>query len=198
MTAKNMNRVDDFDAFTEIKRDNSIVKEFFKPYSPVAVIGDNNVIEFNCLPQTYMFTNLSTLRLKVCVQVLSTVDANHPKPISPTDLVTTTNNIVDSLFRSIEFELNGTEFENSIGQNHPYKSYLNLMLDRDSKYLNSIGAMRGYFEEPAGVLGLVEPGKGNPGVSDRHKLFTKSGEHELSLLILTPVPRTNLYRMELV
>ncbi len=168
----------EFDAFNEVPRDNSITKEYYKVFSPISSLeSSNNVIEYNVLPSSFAFINLSKLRIKTMIQIYR---VNGNTPMDPTDQVSPINNVLDSLFRSVEFQLNDVEFENYVGANHSYKSYLNLILDKTSPYMESIGFIRGFYPDSTGMLGLVAPDSGNLGVSKRYAIFCKNGEYEFT------------------
>ncbi len=184
----NNSELSKFDSFSDVFRDNSIAKEFVKAFTPISSMTD--VIQFNVLPTTFSFMDLSKTRLKVRLELFDTAT---DELVGTTDAVSSISNSLESLFRNVEVQMNDVDLEPYVGVNHPYKAYINSVLHSAPSYLTSIGGMKAFYPDSPGHFNTFTLKGSNQGFNNRQSLYEKTGETELSGFIDLDICNTNKY-----
>ncbi len=179
-----------FDSFADIPRNNSITKEYVKAYSPVASIINNEIVEFNVLPTSYSFIDLSKTRLKIKIELY---DVATDALVNSDNYVAPVANVLESLFRSIELQLNDVDVEPYVGVNHPYKAYINTVLNATPEYVSSVGAIKGFYPDTAPHVNSFIPRGANQGWNNRVLLFQSTGEAEMTGFLDLDICETTKY-----
>ena len=162
--------------------DNSITKEYWVEYNPVAAISENGIIEFN-IPGTSMdYMNLAKSKLHV-TYVITGPNGEKIKdkrdlnghPTANSDQVGPVNFTLHSIFRQIDLSLNQKIVSADVGVNYPYKAMIDLLLQSSSDMLNSQAQAAFYFKDLQGYFDVATYLWGNTGFSERSRP-TKDGE----------------------
>ena len=162
--------------------DNSITKEYWVEYNPVAAISENGIIEFN-IPGTSMdYINLAKSKLHV-TYVITGPNGEKIKderdlnghPTANSDQVGPVNFTLHSIFRQIDLSLNQKIVSADVGVNYPYKAMIDLLLQSSSDMLNSQAQAAFYFKDLPGYFDVATYLGGNTGFSERSRP-TKDGE----------------------
>ena len=162
--------------------DNSITKEYWVEYNPVAEISENGIIEFN-IPGTSMdYINLAKSKLHV-TYVITGPNGEKIKderdlnghPTANSDQVGPVNFTLHSIFRQIDLSLNQKIVSADVGVNYPYKAMIDLLLQSSSDMLNSQAQAAFYFKDLPGYFDVATYLGGNTGFSERSRP-TKDGE----------------------
>ena len=143
-----------FDAFSDIQLDDSIAMEYCRAYNPISTLAAGSVIEFNVPPANLSFIDLRKTRLKIKVAVKKTTDGSL---IDGDCKVTPIVNCLDSIFRSVDLQLQGTDLNAGISVNWGYKNYVDLLLNKTRDYVSSQGVMRGLILDSPGQMETVDP-----------------------------------------
>ena len=142
--------------------DNSIIKEYWVEFNPVASISDNGIIEFN-IPATSMdYINLAKSKIHV-TYVITGPDGEKIKderdlnghPTATSDQVGPVNFTLHSIFRQIDLSLNQKIVSADVGVNYPYKAMIDLLLQSNSDMLNSQAQAAFYFKDLPGYFEIA-------------------------------------------
>ena len=162
--------------------DNSITKEYWVEYNPVAAISENGIIEFN-IPGTSMdYINLAKSKLHVTYVITGPNGEKindernlNGHPTANNDQVGPVNFTLHSIFQQIDLSLNQKIVSVDVGVNYPYKAMIDLLLQSSSDMLNSQAQAAFYFKDLPGYFDVATYLGGNTGFSERSRP-TKDGE----------------------
>ena len=162
--------------------DNSITKEYWVEFNPVAAISENGIIEFNIPGTSLDYINLAKSKIHV-TYVITGPDGEkikderdiNGKPTPESDQVGPVNFTLHSIFRQIDLSLNQKIVSADVGVNYPYKAMIDLLLQSNSDMLNSQAQAAFYFKDLPGYFDVVTYLGGNTGFSERSRP-TKDGE----------------------
>ena len=113
------------DIFSSKPTIKSIVGVQWIEHRPIAAVDDGCCLEFQIPPvsQHYMDLDHSLLKLKVKVKKADGT------PIAAGEKVGLTNNVLNSIFSQVDVTLNDLNISPSVGTNHPYRAFLEVLLD---------------------------------------------------------------------
>ena len=155
--------------------DNSIQKEYWVEFSPVAILSSGGVIEFNIPGNSLDYINLSKskLHLKYIItkeNVDPIVDKRDPtsgKPTDDSDQVGPINFPLHSIFRQIDLSFNQKLVSPDVGVNYPYKAIIDLLLQSSDDMIHSQGQAGLYFKDQAGDMDAHSYTSSNVGLIER-------------------------------
>ena len=161
--------------------DESIHKEFWVEFNPIASITDNGVIEFN-IPGTSMdYINLSKSRLHIKYIITDEKDVpitdkkpSAGQPTQESHQVAPVNFTLHSIFRQIDISLNQKIVSADVGVNHPYKAMIHMLLSSNTDKIQSEGQAALFFKDQPGEKDSTTYTGGNTGFAYRAKP-TKDG-----------------------
>ena len=124
--------------------DNSIQRECWVEFNPIAAISESGPIEFNISGTSLAYINLAKTRLQV-TYVLTKADGSpiederdiNGKPTDTSDQVAPVNLTLHSIFRQIDLSLNQKIVSPDVGVNYPYKAMIDFLLGTTSDMINS-------------------------------------------------------------
>lgn len=130
----------ELDLFRPRNVQTSILKTEEICYKPLTSLENQNVIEFACQGHGDMYIDLSTINLRLKVQIIksdgSTYKAGDPKQPG------IANNVLNSLFRQVNVSLNGKSVNSSDG-NYSYRAYVETLMnyggDANLTHLETVG-----------------------------------------------------------
>lgn len=137
--------------------DNSIQREYWVEFNPIASISGGSTIEFNIPGTSLDYINLAKTRLKVTYCITK----ENGDPIKderdgagdPTaDQVGPINLTLHSIFRQIDLSLNQKIVSPDVGVNYPYKAILDLYLKTSSDMLDSQGQAMMFHKDIPGKM----------------------------------------------
>ena len=138
--------------------DNSIEKEYWIEFNPVAAIKETGVIEFN-IPGTskdYIDLSKSKLNITYCI----TDEEGNPikdertngQPNVDSDQVGPVNFTLHSIFRQVDIAFNQRIVSPDVGVNYPYKALIDILLNESSDMIDSQGEAALFYKDTAGVM----------------------------------------------
>ena len=155
--------------------DNSIQRECWVEFNPIAAISGGGLIEFNIAGMSVDYVNLVKSKLQVSYAITHADgtpivdDRVSGVPTADSDQVGPVNLTLHSIFHQIDLSLNQKIVSPDVGVNYPYKAMIDLLL-------NSSSDMEGclYLDFATGQNRAVLNG-----VSINLKLFQASNEFRL-------------------
>lgn len=135
----------ELDLFKPRNVQTSILKTEEICYKPLTSLDNQSVIEFACQGHGDTYLDLSSINLRLKIQVAKsdgttykTTDLNQPE---------ITNNVLSSLFRQVNVSLNGKSVNSSDG-NYSYRAYIETLLnyggDANCTHLETVGWNKNY------------------------------------------------------
>lgn len=159
----------ELDLFKKLPVQASILGTEEVSYKPIASLDNPNVIEFVSLGYGDTYRDLSSIYLKLRVQILGAADAAITD-----ESVGVANNVLHSLIQKAAVYMNGKPISQT-DSNYQYRAYIEVLLnygnDASTTHLETIG-----WKIDSGDL---EPDKVNNGLTARKKMFGKSAIIEL-------------------
>lgn len=130
----------ELDLFRPRNVQTSILKTEEISYKPLNSIENQTVIEFACQGHGDTYLDLSSVNLRLKIQVLKNDGKNYVNVDEHQPEIS--NNILGSLFRQVNISLNGKSVNSSDG-NYSYRAYLETLLnygtDAKNTHLGAIG-----------------------------------------------------------
>lgn len=164
----------ELDLFSEPPLQTSVLSTTEVAYKPLSALGDDlSVIEFACLGHGDTYRDLSSIYLRVQVQLMK----NRPDTAHEDDASGVVNNLLHSLFRQVSVYLNGVPISQS-NMDYGYRAYfenlLNYGQDATSTHLDSIG-----WAIDSSKMDAIATTDLNVGFNSRKARMKKSGIIEL-------------------
>ena len=137
-------------------------------FRPVNQISDDTAIEFNIGPQSTGLLDLKESKLCVKMKVVK----EDGSAVTTSDLVSTVNLPLHSMFSAVECEIQQTSVS-QIGNNYPYKAYIDTLLSTSSsRKIDNTSQL--FFKDSAGEFDATEPTAANAGLWNRY-FVTRDG-----------------------
>ncbi|XP_037906181.1 uncharacterized protein F54H12.2-like [Hermetia illucens] len=165
----------ELDLFSNSLIQSNILKTEEVAYKPIASLDNSTVLEFISLGHGDTYRDLSSIYLRLKVQLIKLKDGKeelYEKGGTPVGLV---NNVMHSLFRQCTIQLNGKPIAQT-DHNYQYRAYIENLLNYGSNtaktHLESVGW---YLDE--NEMDIIENGKpedSNSGYIKRSKLLAGS------------------------
>ena len=165
--------------------DNSIQREYWVEFNPIATISGGATIEFN-IPGTFLdYINLAKTKLvvKYCIThedgspIKDERDINGI-PTDTSDQVGPINLPLHSIFRQIDLSLNQKLVSSDVGVNYPYKALLDLLLNTNQDMISSQAQAALFHKDQAGQMDAATYLGGNSGYTER-AMKTKDGDNAI-------------------
>jgi len=157
----------ELDLFEPHPTQSSILRTEEVSYNPIASLDSASSIEFVCLGNGDTYRDLSSVYLRLLVQLKSQDNSNLAD-----NSVSVVNNILHSIFRSSSVYLNNTLVSQS-DNNYHYRSYLQTILNYGSDASESHLSTQGYYATYVRQNVMVD------GSVTLKSLFQKSNKVEL-------------------
>lgn len=152
--------------------DTSIYKQEWMNFRPVNPITKGSPIQFTISSASSDYRNLKKMMLHVKCKILKA----DGKAVDDKDKVAFVNLTLHSLFKQVDVALQQTVVNPSVGQNHSYKSMMDILLNYEEDPKETFIQAQGFYKDTAGSMDDVDPEEGsNLGVSERW-LLTKTGQ----------------------
>lgn len=154
----------------------SILKTEEVPYKPLTSLENQTVIEFSCQGHGDTYLDLSSISLRLKVQLING-DGNLHNYVATTkigDMPGCVNNILHSLFRQVNVSLNGKTV-NSADGNYSYRSYIETLLNYGEDAAKTHLELSGFYMDN----GKMEKFSENNGWTRRAELMKNSNVVEL-------------------
>ena len=162
--------------------DNSIQREYWVEFNPIATISGGGTIEFN-IPGTSMdYVNLAKTKLHINYSIAK--EDGSPikderdslgKPTDTSDQVGPVNLTLHSIFRQIDLSLNQKIVSPDVGVNYPYKAMIDLLLNSTTDMISSQGVAALFHKDQPGQMDASGYLGSNPGYIERARI-TKDGQ----------------------
>ena len=148
---------------------NSIHREYWVEFNPIAAISESGPIEFNIPGTSLDYINLAKTRLQV-TYVITKADGTpivderdgNGKPIDTSDQVGPVNLTLHSIFRQIDLSLNQKIVSPDVGVNYPYKAMIDFLLGTTSDMINSQGQVVLFHKDQSENMEETSYVGGNP------------------------------------
>ena len=161
--------------------ENSIQKEYWVEYNPMATISEQSVIEFN-IPGTSM-DYIDLRKSKLCLEFRLTKADGSPIVFElksdgslseNSDQVGPINYPLNTFFRQIDVSLNQKIVSPDVGVNHACKTIIDMLLKCSSDMIESQAQAGLFYKDAAGNMDDSKYDGSNGGYIERIK-FTKDG-----------------------
>ena len=160
--------------------DNSIQREYWVEFNPIAAISGGGVIEFNIPGTSVDYVNLAKTRLQVTYAITHADgkpivdDRVGGVPTADSDQVGPVNLTLHSIFRQIDLSLNQKIVSPDVGVNYPYKAMIDLLLNSNSDMIESQAEAALFHKDQAERFEEVTYLGNNPAFAERARP-TKDG-----------------------
>ena len=165
-----------FDLFSYPEIETGIRKACVQTFRPISTTTSKGPFTFDIPADPDKFTDAESIRLHGAMKIMAN-DNGTLSDMAAGDKVSTVNNIFNSLWSSVNTQLNGTEITDPSSRWYAYKSYFenNLSYSTASK-INTLSS-RGFFKDTPDKyddVGTTGANSANTGFNDRKKLFDSS------------------------
>ena len=161
--------------------DNSIQREYWVEFNPIATLSDSGTIEFNIPGTSVDYINLSKTKLHIKYYI--TNEKGDPirderdingQPTADSDQVGPVNFPLHSIFRQIDLSFNQKIVSPDIGVNYPYKAIMDILLTSNDEMVTSQGYAALFLKDQAGEMDSNTYIGSNTAFTERARL-TKDG-----------------------
>ena len=133
-----------FDLFSYPEVETGVKKSFLQTFRPISSTTSKGPFTF-VIPAD-KFTDAESIRLYGAMRIMSHKAGLYTK-LGPDEKVSTINNIFNSLWSSVNIQLNGTEITDPSSRWYVYEHYFESNLSYSSSLKESILSSRGYFKD---------------------------------------------------
>ena len=139
--------------------DNSIQREYWVEFNPIAAISESGAIGFYIPGTSIDYINLS--KTKLHIKYVRTKENGDPirderglngQPTADNDQVGPVNFTLHSIFRQIDLSFNQKIVSPDIGVNYPYKAIMDILLTSNSEMLESQGYAALFLKDRSGEM----------------------------------------------
>jgi len=165
----------EFNYFEPELKHRSISREFDKVINPLAALAKGSQIEFHIPAVDRQFLSLreSWVEVKCKITQPARVDLGANNHVGPA------NNIIHSLFKTIEVELNGTVISDA-NSLYPYRAYAQTITSYGKDTLDTRMRAEGFIFDTAGAASMpntaIDGDNRNAGYIQRSNMFARSRE----------------------
>ena len=164
-----------FDLFSKVEYENGIKKIVTQTFRPISTTTSKGPFSFIIPNDPEKFTNIESLRLHGKMRI-GKKDGDKFANLTGEN-VSTVNNIFNSLWSSINVQLNETEITDPSSRWYAFKSYFENHLSYSTPTKENILAFKGYIKDTPGKFDDVGNGghnSSNDGYLKRQKMFEES------------------------
>jgi hypothetical protein len=141
----------DFDYTARERTQHSIERSTLERVNPVGnKVTKDNPVQFN-IEASDLYTSLHDTELHVTCKVTATDGSD----LANNAVVSVTNLLFHTLWKTIEIRLNGNETETV--SDYPFGAYLQTLLEYDSDVLEKRGSLVGWSKDTAGKMDVFTP-----------------------------------------
>ena len=162
-----------FDLFSYPEVETGVKKSFLQTFRPISSTTSKGPFTFDIPADPDKFTDAESIRLHGAMRIVANT-AGVSSNLAAGENVSTVNNIFNSLWSSVNTQLNGTEITDPSSRWYAYKSYFENNLSYSSSSKDNILSSRGYFKDTPEKFDDVSNATLNTGFNDRKKLFEES------------------------
>ena len=139
--------------------DNSIQREYWVEFNPIAAISESGAIEFSIPGTSVDYINLS--KTKLHIKYVITRENGDPihderglngQPTADSDQVGPVNFPLHSIFRQIDLSFNQKIVSPDIGVNYPYKALMDILLTSNNEMIESQGYAALFLKDQPGEM----------------------------------------------
>ena len=167
-----------FNLFSPIEIEKGVEKSYSLTLRPISAVGSKGPFTFDIPADPEKFTDIETLLLHGRIRIRKKVSgalANLPA----NEKVSTVNNIFDSLWSSINVELNGTAINDPSTKWYAYKAYFEKLLSFTTATKDTVLSSSGYYQDEAGEYDSLDnvsnaTVSANEGYIQRKDMFKES------------------------
>lgn len=165
----------EFEYFSPQAIQNSIIRAFKREFTPVSALQHGAPIEFYIPGVDNLYMDLSKSYMMVLAQIQTAAGA-----APAADTVGPINNVLHSMFQSVDVELNGKPVSDANGL-YPFRAYLETILSYEDDAAESQLQLGGWYKDTAGQLDTFTctAASANVGLANRARLFTRGAQVEL-------------------
>lgn len=138
-----------FDLFSYPEIENGIKKACSQTFRPISSTTSKGPFTFDIPADPDKFTDAESIRLHGAMRIMANDNGTHTK-LTAGEKVSTVNNIFNSLWSSVNTQLNGTEITDPSSRWYAYKSYFENNLSYSTESKKNILSSRGFFKDTAG------------------------------------------------
>ena len=162
-----------FDLFSYPEVETGVKKSFLQTFRPISSTTSKGPFTFDIPADPDKFTDAESIRLHGAMRIVGHAAGVYSN-LAADENVSTVNNIFNSLWSSVNTQLNGTEITDPSSRWYAYKSYFENNLSYSSSSKDNILSSRGYFKDTPKKFDDVSNASLNIGFKDRKKLFEES------------------------
>ena len=162
-----------FDLFSYPEVETGVKKSFLQTFRPISSTTSKGPFTFDIPADPDKFTDAESIRLHGAMRIVGHTAGVYSN-LAAGENVSTVNNIFNSLWSSVNTQLNGTEITDPSSRWYAYKSYFENNLSYSSSSKDNILSSRGYFKDTPEKFDDVSNVTLNTGFNDRKKLFEES------------------------
>ena len=138
-----------FDLFSYPEIENGIKRACSQTFRPISSTTSKGPFTFDIPADPDKFTDAESIRLHGAMRIMANDNGTHTK-LTAGEKVSTVNNIFNSLWSSVNTQLNGTEITDPSSRWYAYKSYFENNLSYSTESKKNILSSRGFFKDTAG------------------------------------------------
>ena len=175
-TGKDETASSQFDLFENVELETGVKKIHTQTFRPISSTNSQGPYIFEIPADPEKFTDAESIRLQGRMRIMK--KTGHVLAALPSgEKVSTVNNIFNSLWSSINVQLNETEITDPSSRWYAFKSYFENHLSYSTPTKENILAFKGYIKDTPGKFDDVGNGgrnSSNDGYLKRQKMFEES------------------------
>ena len=175
-TGKDETASSQFDLFENVELETGVKKIHTQTFRPISSTNSQGPYIFEIPADPEKFTDAESIRLQGRMRIMK--KTGHVLGALPSgEKVSTVNNIFNSLWSSINVQLNETEITDPSSRWYAFKSYFENHLSYSTPTKENILAFKGYIKDTPGKFDDVGNGghnSSNDGYLKRQKMFEES------------------------
>ena len=177
-TGKDETASSQFDLFESVELETGVKKIHTQTFRPISSTNSQGPFIFEIPADPEKFTDAESIRLQGRMRIRKKTGSVLSN-LAAGEKVSTVNNIFNSLWSSINVQLNETEITDPSSRWYAFKSYFENHLSYSSPTKENVLAFRGYIKdtpEKFDDIGDNNSNSGNDGYLKRQKMFEGSRE----------------------
>ena len=175
-TGKDETASSQFDLFEKVELETGVKKIHTQSFHPISSTNSQGPFIFEIPADPEKFTDAESIRLQGRMRIMMK-DGNSLVSLPSGEKVSTVNNIFNSLWSSINVQLNETEITDPSSRWYAFKSYFENHLSYSTPTKENILAFKGYIKDTPGKfddIGNDSNPSTNNGYLKRQKMFKGS------------------------
>ena len=175
-TGKDETASSQFDLFENVELETGVKKIHTQTFRPISSTNSQGPFIFEIPADPEKFTDAESIRLQGRMRIRKKA-GNVLSDLPPGEKVSTVNNIFNSLWSSINVQLNETEITDPSSRWYAFKSYFENHLSYSTPTKENVLAFKGYIKDTPGKfddIGNNGANSTNDGYLKRQKMFEES------------------------